>query len=84
MRLYNSTLPTLALFGPSEEATCHFCKASVLDCPLLEMLCKLLAETLQLASLQEPPTDNPPGDQVGHLHTHSPHSMKLTSNGNLL
>jgi len=67
MRLYNFALPTLAYFGPTEEATCHFCKASLktaahilLDCPLLETLFKPVAEALQLSSLEALPTDNPP------------------------
>jgi len=69
MRLYNSVLPTLARFGPTEEATCHFFKASpetaahiLLDCPQLQLetLCKPVAEALQLSSIHAPPTDNPP------------------------
>jgi len=66
MRLYNSALLTLACFVPTEEATCHFCKASpdtahiLLDCPLLATLCKSIAEALQLSSLQAPPIDNHP------------------------
>jgi len=60
MRLYNSALPTLALFGPTEEATVTSAKHPQRQQPtfhLLETLCKPVAEA---SSLQAPPTDNPP------------------------
>jgi len=55
------------------------------NCPLLETLCKPVAETLQLSSLQAPPTDKPPVFYqflmlletkwaTHNFHTHSPHS----------